>query len=163
MLAKHNQVMIGSRFRYLRDHFRKSQAEFAESVGLTHGSISRIESGKIKPKDSVILAICMKYAVNRDWLETGEGDMVVTHSEHAERVEESPPKYPDSSATTGGLLRMVEEIMNSDDEGTKLALTQNIHMFHEKIEEKTQLLKRIDALEKVLHPYVPAGSEAKEE
>lgn len=56
------------------------------------------------------------------------------------------------------LISMVVDVMTSEDEGTKSALTQNIRMFYEKIKEKQELLRRIETLEKALGSGDPPSS-----
>lgn len=47
------------------------------------------------------------------------------------------------------LIREVIDIMTSEDEGTKKALEQNVHMFSEKIKREIELLARIEKLEQM--------------
>ena len=72
---------IGRRIKELREKLGLKQAEFADYVGISQGSLSRIEKGTQKADKTLILAICNVFRVNIDWLLTGEGDMFVKKEE----------------------------------------------------------------------------------
>jgi hypothetical protein len=74
-------------------------------------------------------------------------------------------QYPEDQEP---LIKEVVDIMTSEDEGTKKALEQNVHMFSEKIKREIELLARIEKLERICgqssappptdHNDVPRGS-----
>lgn len=65
-----------ARMKELREEFLDmTQEDFAEELGLQRNSISLIENGKRNPSKKTIEAICFKFNVNKNWFETGEGDM----------------------------------------------------------------------------------------
>lgn len=66
---------IGSRIRSLRKVFHYTQVEFAALFGVTYAHISAIEKGKNMPSEMLVMFICEKLGVSRQWLETGKGDM----------------------------------------------------------------------------------------
>lgn len=66
---------IGSRIRRLRKEGHFTQAEFAALFGVTHAHISAIEKGKNMPSEMFVMFICEKLHVNREWLQSGKGDM----------------------------------------------------------------------------------------
>lgn len=51
-----------------------SQRAFADRIGITGPSVALLESGKNKPSEQTIRAICREFKISRTWLETGEGD-----------------------------------------------------------------------------------------
>lgn len=63
------------RFKELRKILKKTQASFAESIGLSQNFIAQIEIGTKEPSDRTIKDICRIYNVSEEWLRTGEGDM----------------------------------------------------------------------------------------
>ncbi len=66
---------ISERIRYLRKTIlSKTQKEFGSALGLKPNSVSDIESGKNKPTEQTIKAICREFSVSENWLRTGEGD-----------------------------------------------------------------------------------------
>jgi transcriptional regulator with XRE-family HTH domain len=68
---------IEDRIRFLRGYVNKSQAEFAESVGLTKNYISLVETGKRNLAERTAKDICRIYKVNYQWLLHGDGDMLM--------------------------------------------------------------------------------------
>lgn len=66
---------MNTRIKELRKNDLKlTQAEFAKPLEITGSAVSYIESGKATPDGKTINLICSAYNVNREWLETGEGD-----------------------------------------------------------------------------------------
>ena len=51
------------------------QRDLAKALGITESSVSTMCSGKSKPSGQTINDICRLYNVNKQWLETGTGDM----------------------------------------------------------------------------------------
>lgn len=66
---------FGERLSYaikVRGVIRKT---FAEWIGVTPTYLSLIANGKTFPSEKLTDRICEKLSINRQWLETGEGDM----------------------------------------------------------------------------------------
>ena len=59
----------------LRNRLDLTQTEFGEKIGLTRNAIAAYERGNANPTGTAIMAIVTVFHVNREWLETGEGDM----------------------------------------------------------------------------------------
>lgn len=73
--------MIRSRLKELRKALNEvTQAKFGEKMGLNANTISGYERTGVVPK-SAIVSICQTYNVNREWLETGVGEMFVRKPE----------------------------------------------------------------------------------
>ena len=72
------------RIRKVRKESHKTQAEFAESLGLKQNTIATYEMGRFMPSDRTISDICRTYNVNEEWLRTGEGEMFVPRSREDE-------------------------------------------------------------------------------
>ena len=67
---------IGERIKYLRKVILDmTQKDFGSKIGLKPNSVSDIESGKNKPTNQTIKAICREFNINEDWLQTEEGEM----------------------------------------------------------------------------------------
>lgn len=66
---------MGDRIKQIRKQFSLTQVEFGKKIGLKGNTITCYEKGLRIPSDSVILSICREFNVNRQWLETGEGEM----------------------------------------------------------------------------------------
>ena len=71
------------RLKEIRKVLGLNQKQFCQKLGITPVTYSTYETGKIKPRDSVIKAICSIYSVNETWLRTGEGDMFIDSAELA--------------------------------------------------------------------------------
>ena len=65
------------RIRELRKALDLTQQEFADTIGVKRNTIANYEIGRNDPVDSVKSLICLKFNVNPEWLDTGEGDMFV--------------------------------------------------------------------------------------
>lgn len=63
--------MLGKRIREIRLEAGFNQTKFAETLGVTHAHISKIESGKETPSDTLLMLIGCKYGVNYTWLKWG--------------------------------------------------------------------------------------------
>lgn len=72
-------------FDLRKNTLKMSQTDFAESVGVSRGVIVNLESGATTPKPQFLDLIARVYNVNRDWLETGEGEMLAEMS-RAEKI-----------------------------------------------------------------------------
>ncbi len=72
-------------FELRKNSLKISQTEFAESVGVSRGVIVNLESGATTPKPQFLDLVCRVHNVNRDWLETGEGEMFANMS-RAEKI-----------------------------------------------------------------------------
>lgn len=54
-----------------------SQQEFAERLNIKRGTIANYECGRNEPIDAVITLICKEFNVNKNWLLTGNGEMLL--------------------------------------------------------------------------------------
>lgn len=55
----------------------KSQESFAKFLGISVSNLASYETGRREPSSAVVQLICQKCDVNKDWLETGTGEMFV--------------------------------------------------------------------------------------
>ncbi len=65
--------MIGKRIQEYRMSLRLKVGEFANTIGISQGSLSNIENSKTKPSADTIAAIVRNTDINPEWLLTGEG------------------------------------------------------------------------------------------
>lgn len=73
------------RLKELRNHLNLTQEEFADKLNLKSRSIiAYYESGRRSISERTIRDICDKFNVNRQWLETGTGEMFGADSEAGE-------------------------------------------------------------------------------
>lgn len=74
---------MNSRICQVRKMSGLNQTDFADRLSLTKNYISLIENGNRIPSDRTISDICEKFNINKDWLLTGEGEMLVPVSRDA--------------------------------------------------------------------------------
>lgn len=69
--------MLQDRVRELRTTLGYKLKEMGEKLGISHGAYSDWERGKNNVPESKRQLICKVFNVNREWLDTGNGDMFV--------------------------------------------------------------------------------------
>ena len=57
-----------------------TQDEFGRQLGVTRGVITNIEFNKTSPKPLLVDLICKVFCVNKEWVETGAGEIFVKRS-----------------------------------------------------------------------------------
>ena len=70
--------------------------QLGDIIGISESAVSNIERGRNKPSGSTLILLCEKLGIDREWLETGEGDMFAPTAEQAEtaRMIESISESP---------------------------------------------------------------------
>lgn len=77
-------MTLGERMKEIRRNAGIKQAEFGALFGVKEGTVTSWETGLRNPSNAILSAICEKFSVNREWLETGEGEMLRQLSEDEE-------------------------------------------------------------------------------
>ena len=67
---KTDLVAVGRRIRQLRG--KELQDDFAPSLGITQGQLSKIEGGKLAPSIDLLLRLRERGGRSVDWILTGE-------------------------------------------------------------------------------------------
>lgn len=67
---------IGKRIQQFREKLGLNQGEFSREIKISQTTVSRVESGDKKPSKAFLNAMMVRYAVNPDWILTGEGAML---------------------------------------------------------------------------------------
>ena len=78
---------MNNRIREVREHFKLTQTEFGERLGVSRDVIGNIEYNRLKnpkQKEPIIKLICSTFGVNELWLRSGEGDMFQAMTEDEE-------------------------------------------------------------------------------
>lgn len=73
-----------NRIKELRKSLDMNQTDFGSRIGVTTSAISGYELGTRIPSDAIIKSICREFAVNEEWLRTGEGEMKQSPSREQE-------------------------------------------------------------------------------
>ncbi len=68
---------ILNRFIELRKKYGPTQRKFGKLLGLSDGSVSRIESGTIVINEKHIKLISGTLGINEEWFKTGKGSMSI--------------------------------------------------------------------------------------
>jgi transcriptional regulator with XRE-family HTH domain len=63
-----------ARVKEVRTAHKLSQPKFAERLGVTRDVIANIETGRVEPKEPLLMLMCRIYDINYDWLMYGEGN-----------------------------------------------------------------------------------------
>lgn len=66
---------INERIKQLRKNLKLSQTAFGEKIGVSRDVINNIDRMLVEAKPLMIKHICEVFAVNREWLEHGTGEM----------------------------------------------------------------------------------------
>lgn len=66
---------MNERIKQIRIDAGKTQAKFADSLGVSLSNIKSYELGLRNPSDAFIKLLCRTFNVNETWLLTGEGEM----------------------------------------------------------------------------------------
>lgn len=66
--SKRKKEIIISRVKELRAMKKETQEQFAENIGITSNTVSRIERGEMSLSSEVALKISDAYRVSLDWL-----------------------------------------------------------------------------------------------
>ena len=80
---------MSNRIQALREALNLSQREFGERLGVSRDVISKMEYGRVQPKELLLRHICRMYKVNEHWLQTGEGEMFDIDPVESGRLEEA--------------------------------------------------------------------------
>lgn len=62
------------RIKEIRKHYKLTQSEFGERIGVKGNTITGYETGLRSPSDAVIVSICREFGCNEVWLRTGDGE-----------------------------------------------------------------------------------------
>lgn len=78
-----------NRIKAVRGYYKMTQTQFGSKLGVKGNTITSYETGTRVPSDSIIMSICREFGINREWLETGNGEMLAeTTSRTLDRIRE---------------------------------------------------------------------------
>ena len=75
MSTKNNEKIdkIGERIRLFRKGKNLTLVQFANLIGISHGSLSSLENNRSKPAAETLSNLCLHTDIDIEWLLTGEG------------------------------------------------------------------------------------------
>lgn len=63
---------IGARIKHIRKSHELNQVSFAQSLGISQGTLSELEKNKFNPSVETLLQLHQKFDVDINWLLMGE-------------------------------------------------------------------------------------------
>jgi transcriptional regulator with XRE-family HTH domain len=156
---------IGNRVIQVRNHFGLKQGELSEEIGMDQGNVSKVERNLLEPSNRFLNALMLRFAVNPDWIKTGQGNMLIAPEEYiakgitllgSRKMSEGflsilkDPRYSDFQSYIAmddvikenisddlkGLLQQVITLWQRGDETINRTLVQFVGAFPENSEEK---------------------------
>jgi transcriptional regulator with XRE-family HTH domain len=107
------KALIG-RFIELRKKYGPTQGEFGERLGMSDGSVSRIEAGKITLSEKHIRLVCGALGINEAWFREGVGPMLI---EEAPGEKQLLAAFRSLSPEGRRLaLKLIENLLESEEE-----------------------------------------------
>ncbi len=79
-------MKINEKIKALRIKEKMTQQEFADSIGVTRGHITNIESGRVPPTQLMINCIALMYGVDKSWFLDDSCDNMDGLKDPSERV-----------------------------------------------------------------------------
>lgn len=67
-------MTLGSRMKFVRKSNKMSQIAFAKTLGISQTHVSKIEKDIERPSETLLRFTSYMFAVNIEWLKTGEGE-----------------------------------------------------------------------------------------
>lgn len=113
------------RIKELRKAAGLNQTDFGKRVGVSLSAVQKWESGENVVSDSVVLLLCREFAVNEEWLRTGEGEMKQSPSREQEMsslIRQLMADRPESFRSA-----LITTLLRFDPDGPEWSLLENIY------------------------------------
>ena len=108
---------ILGRIRLVRKTLGLNQGEFAQRIGLTQNALSMIELEKVALTEKNIKLICATFAIDEDWLRTGNGEMFGSMSPYEKELLAVFAKL--SPDTQEFVLEMAQNLLRRQEKGAE--------------------------------------------
>ena len=108
---------ILGRIRLVRKTLGLNQGEFAQRIGLTQNALSMIELEKVALTEKNIKLICATFAIDEDWLRTGNGEMFGSMSPYEKELLSVFGKL--SPNTQEFVLEMAQNLLRRQERGAE--------------------------------------------
>lgn len=73
IMCYEEEIFVRNRIKKIRKDADMTQTEFGKEIRATRDIVATYENGRVIPDKSMLELICIKFNVNPEWLETGEG------------------------------------------------------------------------------------------
>lgn len=116
---------MNTRIKAVRKTLGLTLDKFGERLGISNSACSALETGKNKPSEQTIRAICREFGVNEIWLRTGAGEMFRPEEESEElarNLKRLMNGRPDSLAR-----RAVRVLLRYDPDGPEWQVLEKIY------------------------------------
>lgn len=102
---------MNERIKGIRKKMGLSQSDFAERIAISRSALAKIESGENRPSDRTQMLICDKFGINREWLQTGQGERLrhCATDELIPRLQQVLSAYPAIGRAVSQMLKIMEE------------------------------------------------------
>jgi transcriptional regulator with XRE-family HTH domain len=132
-----HSLMIGTRIREYRKKKGLKLIELAKIIGISHGSLSDIETEKTDPSTETVLKFVRNTDINLAWLFTGDGPMVMV--DYPNVVAEPAAYYiPELDEISAKILILLKEI-SEEERREFLRNLEDKKQLREMIEERRKL------------------------
>lgn len=132
MKPKIQDSAFGQRMQQLKE-IAGSAKRLSEMSGLSYTAIRQYLDGVADPSRSSLAALAKCTGISIQWLATGEGPM--TSVESLNELRFAPVVSPEIRPVIDAVI----EVMLSNDEGTKLALSQNAFTFQQSVRRRKEI------------------------
>lgn len=116
---------MNTRIKAVRKTLGLTLDKFGERLGISNSACSALETGKNKPSEQTIRAICREFGVNEIWLRTGAGEMFRPEEESEElarNLKRLMNGRPDSLAR-----RAVRVLLRYEPDGSEWQVLEKIY------------------------------------
>lgn len=153
MAGEHMDMMRNKRMKSLRNSLGLKQKEFAQSVGVSEGLISKVEKGVIPVTDKLITKVALEYNMNPEWLKGTSEDVNNTSSIYDSQQLRRLVRYQDDRREREELeiriqqSRMLEESLKDISgmpDGMALEYLKSVNQCLEKLHMYIFYLKNMD-------------------
>lgn len=153
MAGEQMDMMRNKRIKSLRNSLGLKQKEFARSVGVSEGLISKVEKGVIPVTDKLITKVALEYNMNPEWLKGTSEDVNNTSSIYDSQQLRRLVRYQDDRGERGELeiriqqSRMLEESLKDISgmpDGMALEYLKSVNQCLEKLHMYIFYLKNMD-------------------
>lgn len=110
-------MTINERMKLVREEAGDNFTQCGEKIGISRSAVSMIESGTNKPSRQTVELFCREYGVNREWLETGEGERNPLPTTEFDEILAELVEQAQDRATRESLEKVLRWYLALDDTG----------------------------------------------
>ncbi|MGN0293082.1 MAG: helix-turn-helix domain-containing protein [Lachnospiraceae bacterium] len=163
MVGEQMERIRNRRMKSLRNSLGLKQKEFAQSVGVSEGLISKVEKGVIPVTDKLITKVALEYNMNPEWLKGNSEDVSNTSAIYDSQQLRRLARFQDDRGERNELeiriqqSRMLEESLKDITgmpEGMALEYLKSVNQCLEKLHMYIFYLKNMDMRKTNMEPVM---------